>query len=296
MEKTERKNDGVLDSTFLVDGPEHEPDDHEEGQGDQQQATPEAEPQKTPLTRRQKARERDERILSEIKADREAREQRDAEYREHLESIRRENAELRGQLNGMASRPAEQQRRDDTPDPDKLEAEAIAALDRKDFATYQRKMREAAKADVMRDLAPRLQQQTPQPAPQIHPALNYLAGQYGDVTANPEAFAVAQAHDQALARQNIPEGPERWKRAFERGRQVLALGNGKQAPQFSQRNRDVVAGVPTGGSGNGAGAGSGGGKGVILTAEERVASKKFKMTEAAYAQHLAAMHPERIVE
>jgi len=295
MQTNERGTDGVLDSTFATDA---EPDEHEEsgeGEGSAEQETkPEGQPNKVSLSRRAKARERDERILAEIASSREEAAARDREYREHLESIRRENAELRGQVSAYASRPAPESRRDSLPDPEALEREALEALDRKDLTTYQRKMREAAKADVMREIAPRFQQQGTAQGPQTNPLLVATAAQYGDVMANPLAFDVAQAHDKDLARKGIPEGPERWKQAFEAGRKYIG-GNVKQGngPTYSQRNREVVGGLPANGSGNARG--SSGEPGVILTAEERATAKKYRLSEADYAKELAAMHPDRIV-
>ncbi len=286
------KKDTVLDSSFLV-----EPDDvNDQDAAPEQEATTEqqAEPQKTTLSRREKARQRDEAILSEMKALREAQEKRDAEHLERIEAIRRENAELRGHVSALSQQPRHEPKRDEAPDPAKLEREAVEALDRKDFATYQRKTIEAAKAAARADIFadPRFAQPA-QPGPQVNPMLMATASQYGDVMGNPEAFAVAQAHDAALAQQGVPPGPERWKRGFERGREYMNLGK-KPAPTFSKRNAEVLAAAPT--SGEGARGAGGGERGVILTEAERAMAKRFKMPEKEYAQHLAAMHPERVVE
>lgn len=301
MEKQERKSESVLNSTILTDGP----DDEQEaagGEGElsaERPETPADQPQKVSIGRRQRARERDERLQASIDSMREAQEQRDREHREELAAVRRENAERFARMEGYAMRQQQEpaQRREEAPDPDKLEAEAIAALDRKDFATYQRKMREAAKADVMRDLAPRFSQQQAQPqGPQIHPLMAAMAAQYTDVTNDAEALAVASAHDNTLAAQGVPNGPDRWKRGFERARAYVKTVGGKQqngGPTFQQRNRDVVAGVPTGTSGGSSRSG-GEGPGVILSPEERATARRFKMSEQDYATELAAMHPERV--
>lgn len=303
MDTNANKNDGVLNSTFLV--PEGEGAEHEEAGGEQgaeveAQPEGEAQPQKTPLGRRAKARERDEKILSEIQAEREERkerdrlqEQRDREYREHLEAIRRENAELRGQI---SARTQDTRRDTELPDYDKLREQARAALDAKDFAKWERLNDEAVEARLLQKY-PHLRQAPqaqPQQAPQVNQALQvYAYTNYADVMNDRAAIAVAAAHSQKLGEGGMPEGPERWKQSFEAGRRYLGGGT-SNGPQFSQRNREILGGTPTNGSG-----GKGGGEGspgVVLTAEERATAKRYKMSEQDYAQQMAAMHPERIVK
>ncbi len=288
MEK-ETQDDGVLDSTFRADGP-----DADEGlPGDETPAeptAPEGQPQKVSLSRREKARERDERLFGEVRSMREESEKRDREYREHLEAVRRENAELRGYMS--RPQPQQEQRRDDSQDPERLAQEAIEALDRRDFAGYQKKTIAAAKAEAIRELSPRFAQQQPQ-QPQTNPMLMAVAAQYGDVMANPEAMEMTQAHDRILGRRGIPDGPERWKQGFEVGRQYLK-GNKPAGSQYSQRNREVVSGLPT--NGTNPGRPGGGEPGVILTAAERATAKRYRMSEQDYAQNLAEAHPERLIK
>lgn len=296
MEKTERKNDGALDSTFLVDG--NEIDDGEgEGAAEPEAGTePAAEPaagQKVPLSRRAKARERDEAILSKISSLSDAQEKRDREYREHLEEIRRENAELRGTVHTLATRPApEAQRREEAPDSAKLLREAQLALDSKDFGLYQQKTIEAAEARMLAN--PRFAQQpaAQQQAPQVNPLLMATAAQYGDVMGNSAAFEIAMAHDRILAAQRVPEGPDRWKRALDEGRRFIG-GTKQTAPTFSQRNAAALSGIPTAGGGGGERAGSGE-PGIVLTKEELDTAKKYKISPQDYARELAAIDPKRV--
>ncbi len=294
MDTNESANDGVLNSTFRA-----EESDADEGEpagldATAEPAAPEGQPQKVSLTRRERARERDERILGEVVKLRESSEQRDREYRENLEAIRRENAELRGYVAAGSRAPQQEQRRDETPDPEKLRRAARAALDARDFGEYERLNEEAIEARILRN--PRFaQQQAPQAGPQTNPMLVATAAQYGDVMSNPLALQVATAYDSELQRTGIPNGPDRWKQAFEHGRAYMKANTRQAGQQFSQRNREVVSGVPSNGSGGARGNG-GGEPGIILSAEERATAKRYKMSEQEYAKELSAMRPERIVK
>jgi hypothetical protein len=118
-----------------------------------------------------------------------------------------------------------------------------------------------------------------------------VASNYVDVMSNRAAFEIAQAHDRILAAQGLPESPERWKKAFDEGRRYMG-GNKQQTPTYSTKSREVLSGVPT--SRNGARGADEGEAGVSLTPEERKWQKRSGMTEKEYAQHVAALHPERI--
>lgn len=246
---------------------------------------------RTPITRRQRAKERDESILKELKETREflAKERETSAERDQRNA--RELAELRGHVQGLSQSRQEPRERDEpAADPNKLLREANAALDAKDFAAYQEKYGDYIIARQAAD--PRFRPApAPQAGPQRNPMLEMVASQYVDVVSNQVAFTAAKAMDQVYAAQGIPEGPERWKKAFEEGRRYLGNGQGKP-PTFSTRNRDVLSGAPRA-SGNQGGEG-GGEPGVTLTPTERGMAKKFRMSEADYARELAAMHPERV--
>jgi hypothetical protein len=294
MEKQERKAESVLDSTILVDGPDDEPEETTEDPAEQD-AKPQGEERRVPLSRRAKARERDEAIAAKLDALTQAQEKRDAEYREYLEGIRRENAELRGQVTAYANRPAPREERAEAlPDPEALEREADAALDRRDYPAWRRKNAEATEARLLQKYPHLRQQPQVQSAtPQANPLLMATAAQFGDVMGNPAAFEIAQAHDRILARQGIPEGPERWTRAFTEGRKFINPNGKPNAPTFSPRNREVLSASPTSSNGEGRG---GGEPGIVLTAEERATAKKYKISEQDYAKELAIINPSRVVK
>lgn len=255
------------------------------------EAVPGAELPRTPITRRTKAKERDESILKELRDTRDEIKKQGETYGEQLRRMERENAELRGHVQGLASRPVETRREEPQADPDKLLEEANRLLDAKDFNGYQRKFAEYNREIVARD--PRFRPQaTPAAQPQVSPMLQMVASQYIDVMSDRAALEIAQAHDRILQAQGVPESPERWKKAFDEGRRYAARGKDK-APTFSTKNREVLSGVPT--SRNGAAASGGGGEpGIVLSEYEKSTAKRFKMSEREYARELAAMHPERV--
>jgi len=223
----------MLDSSYLTDGAPDEPEEKDEPGtevpaegGDAEPAEPAAAAPiaRTPITRRQKAKERDESILKELKDTREALAKRDETQAERFSRIERDNAELRGHIQGLANRPAPEARRaEPEKDPEDILKEAYAALDKQDMNGWTRKFAEYNKALVFSD--PRYKAQTaPVQAPQgpaTNPMLQMVASQYIDVMSDPDALDWAQAYDRRLARQGIPESPQRWKQAFEEGRRVL---------------------------------------------------------------------------
>lgn len=289
----------MLDASYLTDPPE---DDEKPGEEPEAPETPAegeepaqaAKPKLTPITRRQRAKERDESLLKEIASTREMLQKAEETQRERFDRLERENAELRGHVQGLASRPAPEARREEpAADPSKLLREANAALDAKDFAAYQEKYGDYILARQAAD--PRFKPAPQQAqAPQVHPMLQVLAGQYADVMSDPDALDWAQAYERRLARQGVPEGPQRWKQSFEEGRRILGTKGKQPAPTFSTKSRDVLSGTPRSGTGTTpAGKGE---TGVILTPDEQKWARRAKMSDSEYAQHLVAMHPDRAVE
>lgn len=229
--------------------------------------------------------------MNELKTLRETFTKQGETYQQQMERIARENAELRGQVQGWMAQPRQTERaRDPEPSADDLMKQARKALDNKDFDGYQEFYAKAIRAQVLGEVRGMIPQQQA-PAPQVHPMLQVVAGQYADVVSDAYAMDLAKAKDNQLARSGMPDGPERWRLALEEGRRALTAGQKKPA-QFSQKSRQVLSGVPTQ-RGNGQGGGEST-PGVHLTAQELAYAKKFKMSVDEYAQHLAAMHPERI--
>lgn len=288
----------MLDETYLTDTEPEEKDEPgaEAPEGEVEPAEPAAAAARTPVTpvtRRQRAKERDESILKELKDTRELLTTREREASERESRRDRELAEMRGHLAGIASRPAPEARRvEPEKDPDDILKDAYAALDNKDMAGWTKKFAEYNKAVVFAD--PRFQRQAPAPQqPTVNPMLQMVATQYVDVMSDEVAFTHAQSMDRLYAKQGLPDGPDRWKRAFEEGRRFLGASKPKPAQTFSTKSREVLSGVPTA-RGGAMAAGEGGEPGVTLTDQERQMAKRFKMKESEYAQHLVAMHPERI--
>lgn len=298
----------ALQGTF-ADDDDDLPDEPEAGapaEGDEQPAAAAGEetrvvpePARTPLSRRRRAAEAQAQIAAELKALREDTAKERETYRERLDRMSQENAELRGTVQGYMAQPRQEQRREEPPaaaDPEKLLQEAYVALDARDMHGYHRKLLDAGKAAALREVAPRFeemrQQRQPAAGPQLDPVFQAIVGQYADVAYNPKALQVAQAHDRILDARGLANGPERWKQAMEEGRRFLGAGT-KPTPGYSQRSREVLSGVPTGRAP--AGGGTGGGEpGVTLSEAEKTAAKKSGMSFAEYAKELVAMHPERL--
>lgn len=277
-----------------ADEPELEQQGGEQESGEQDAApTEEKQAKLTPITsgRRGRAAAAQEALMNELKGLRETFSKQGETYQQEMARIARENAELRGLVHGsMAQRQQAERPRDPEPNADDLMEQANKALDAKDFSGYQKLYAKAIRAQVLGEVRGMIpQQQSSQP--QVHPMLQVVAGQYADVVSDPYAMDLAKAKDNQLARSGMPDGPERWRLALEEGRRVLSSGK-KQPAQFSSKTRDVLSGVPTQ-RGNGQGNGEAR-SGVRLTQQELSYAKKFKMSVDEYAQHLAAMHPERV--
>lgn len=288
---------GMLDESYIVEGDETPPTgEHPERvespetpaepvEGEQQAKSP-----ITPIGRRQKAKEAQDKLIAEFTGLKESITKERDTYAERIARIEQENARLHGEIRGYLSRPqqAEQQREAPVEDPRKLLREANKLLDDKDFEGYQEKY-----AEYILARQPRQVQQQPQgyqgPAP-INPVLQAVMSQYPDVISDPRGIPMSQAQDRVLEAQGLPDGPDRWNRAFTEARRVLGKQKPGARPQFSTENRAVLAGVPT----NGTQPERQDGPGVRLTKGEKETARRFKMTDEQYAKHLSEMHPERV--
>lgn len=215
-------------------------------------------------------------------------------------------AEMRGMLQANLQRPVmiqqappPQRSAGDPTDVEKLEREAMEALDRKDFTTYQRKSRAAsvmaAKQEVMAEMQ-QFQQRNPAPqAPAAMPQeLIPLFAAHPEVAQHPNAVNLLMAKAVEAEARGIPPGPQRSQFAFS---EVAALIKGRNGTngggrQFDQRTRGALSGVPT--TMGGASAPGGGQTGVVLSADERAIAKMAGMSEADYARDVALNHPERL--
>lgn len=293
----------ALSDSYVDDGgseteaPEQEPRETEATERESEPETPVEPPKLVKTNRRGGAQAAREALAGELKGLRDTIERQQRENAEASARYQREVAELRGNFQGYMSQQRQQTERPPEPalpDPEKLLEEANAALDRKDFAGYQKKYAESIRAGMMREIAPRFQQQTQAPQPQINPMLQIVASQYGDVVGNRAAFELVQAHDRILAGEGVPEGPERWKLAFEEGRRYLASKAKGGQQRFSQGSRAVLSSqVPTDRSAP-RGERAPGETGIRLSAEELKTAKKYRMTPEEYAAELAELHPERV--
>ena len=175
------------------------------------------------------------------------------------------------------------------PDPDQLAREARALLDSGDFDGYQRKTMEATEARILAKI-PRQQPAPPAQAP-ISPVVSALMAQHPKVLeAGDRGVQLAVIKDQELAVMGVPNGPDRWRRAFEMASTALG-GTAQQPASYSQASREVLSGVPTA---RGGAKGTDAGPGVTLSAYEVEVARRCGMTKEEYVQYIIEAHPERV--
>lgn len=234
-------------------------------------------------------------------------EERFTKYDEERNQRDQEIARIRGELEATRRQPVYVQPQapaPQLPDPEVLERQALEALDKRDMTTYQRLSRQAAKAEMLREVAPLLQQR--QQAPQSDappPALMAKIYAHPDIAALPnhtELLAAKNAELDARYRAGIPgatpPGPQRIEQVFAETDAMVKSWkkpNGAKGPQFSQQSAAALSGVPTA-RGGAPGGNEGAAPGVELSAEEKKWAKKAKMSLEEYAGMVAQQHPERV--
>lgn len=289
----------MLDESYIVEGTDDPPEattetpEREEPAGE---AAPE-QSAKTPVvpTGRKRSRrdEGNEKLMAEFTGLKESISKERESYAEKLQRISEENARLHGEIRGYMQRPAPQaapERQAPAPeDPRKILREANELLDKKDFEGYQE--RYADYIEARRPQPAAQAQQSYQGPPPVNPILSAVMSQYSDVVTDPRGIPMAQAQDKVLEAQGLPDGPDRWNRAFTEARRVLGKKTNGKPAQFSPANREVLSGLPTNG---GTAPERSGEPGITLSPLEKEMARKFKMSETKYATHLAAMHPERM--
>lgn len=246
---------------------------------------------KTP-SRRERAKQDSDAILTELKTIRESHNRTADEMRSALAARDAEIARLRGGYEAL--QPIVQQRHNEAnraPDASQLRKEAQEAIDRGDFTTYQQKFAESVKADIVATL-PRQEQQQHYAPPPLDPRLQVIMGQHAEVVTHPQGLKLAMIEDQKLGQvYGIPDGPDRWSRAF----QIAKAQLGATAPTngYSQQSAGALAGVPTT---NGGGRGQSRDPGVELTEHEKGVARAADMSYAEYAKFLAEASPNRVVK
>lgn len=213
-------------------------------------------------------------------------------YAEELSRRDQEIARLRGSYEALS------QSRQAAPEPPKadpkaLRKEAQTKLDAGDYAGWDERYSEA----MLLEAEERVKKLIPRPAAPVQQpdyATQAVIQSFPDVMGHtnergePIGWQLAAVEDQRLALLGIPNGPERYKRAFEAVRASLpkAGRNG-----FSAASRGVLSAVPPGRS---AGAPEEGELGVEITPYMREVARKCGMTIEEYAKYYAEGNPKAV--
>lgn len=263
---------------------------------------PEPEPAPEPVavalpkpSRRQAAKEAQERETAE----RRAAEQR---TQQEMAELRNTNARIMAEL---AARPVhmvqapQQQQQAIGPDPDALMREAHEALDKnRDYNTWQQKFQEATLARWRReqaDAAARAPQQPQQQ--QIDPRLAAISMQYPEVTEAPNGIPLVAAEYQMLIAQGGQAGFATMRAAFAAAQTRLKGKQPASRPTYDAGSAAVLGGAPTS-RGSGGGNEGQGGPAVMLNPDEerslRALAKKSGMTWEEYLPAYAKANPHLV--
>lgn len=202
-----------------------------------------------------------------------------------------ENARRQGAFDAMMAQTRQQQiqqaqvQQPPRKSPDELKRQAREALDAGKFDDWDRLNTEALMEQV-KGLIP--VQQPAQSGP--HPVVQAMMAQFPAVlNAGQRGIDMAIAQDNVLAAMGVPDGPERYRKAFELASNTLG-GQQQQQPQFSQASRGALAGVP-----NNRNSGQGtGDPGIVLSAYEKDVARRCGMSLEEYAGFLAEGQPDRV--
>ena len=247
----------------------------------------------SPTSRRDRQwRERVEQHLKPIK---EEWTQKEQTYQQQLEAERRERqqqaeelARMRGAIETMQRQPQQTQQAAPRLDPEKLYAEADAALEANDIRTYNQKNRAAARLEAeiaaeAKVAAARQEFERRIPA-QLPPHIQTAMYQNQHVAAAGEKGIRAVIRmEQELEDDGMPPGPARTQKAFQLVNEKLGkAGKAPARPAYSQDSAAALAGIPTGRAPAGGGRGSE--EGVRLTAAESAAAKAAGMSAEEFTK------------
>lgn len=206
-----------------------------------------------------------------------------------LSQVEQENARHRGAFEVLTRQQQIQQGQQQQParkSPVEMRRDAQAALDAGKFDQWQDMFTESI-VEQMKGLIPAQQQVQSGP----HPVVQAMMVQFpAVVNAGQRGIDMAIAQDNVLAAMGVPDGPERYRKAFELASNTLG-GQTQQQPQFSQASRGALSGLPGGRS---AGTTNGGEPGIMLSAYEKEVARRCGMSLEEYATFLAEGQPDRV--
>jgi hypothetical protein len=258
------------------------------------EATPEAEQidhtpvERVTLSRKETAIQKRNAIEKQIESLSNTVKETATKHQAELAEARAESARIRGTYDALV--PFLQQRQSPgptpaAPDSQALLREANAALDKSDMGEYHRLLTASILAGLPQQQAQAPQQQSRQASPVVQAML----GQFPAVVdAGDRGLQLAIIEDQKLGLLGIPDGPARYRKAFELASNQLAP---QGAPQYSQQSRQVLSGVPPARS---AGGSSKGEPGVSLSSFELKWAEAAGMSKEEYAKAIAEKDPKRL--
>lgn len=245
-----------------------------------------------PMGRRARAAAARDELAGQVKALQDSINKSQQDYRDELARRDAEIANLKGRYEAL--QPLVQKPADQAPDPEALKRQADEALDKGNYSEW-RRLNEAAQdarfekklADIKKDMAPAPPAAGPNPIIQ-----GLLVTSKNVMAAGERGFRLVQLKDQELAlRYNMPDGPERWTRAFQMIDAELGANNKNEPAGFTQQAAGALAAVPTT---RNAGGKTKSGPAVELTDLEKAWAERAGMTLQEYADELAKAHPERV--
>lgn len=249
---------------------------------------------KKPTGRRPSARDAESAIQKELKELRDSVASSQNGYRDELSKRDQEIARLNGRYEALS-----QQR--STPETKKVDTKVLLTqaqekLDKGDYQGWSELYREAVLVDAEERISKLIPKQTQQSAPvQVPYAIQTVVNAFPDVMEHmgpkgePIGWELAVLEDRRLALQGIPDGPGRYRKAFEAARASLPK---KATNGYSAGSRALLSAVPPSRS---APADDGEEEmGVEITPYMREVAKRCGMTVQEYAKYYAEGNPKAV--
>jgi hypothetical protein len=242
------------------------------------------------LSRREAQRQKNDELATKLDALTKTFGDAQKSWETKLSQVEQESARHRGAFEQLTRQQQIQQAQvqQQTPkkSPAEMRREAQAMLDAGKFDQWQDMFTESI-VEQMKGIIPAQQQVQSGP----HPVVQAMMVQFpAVVNAGQRGIDMAIAQDNVLAAMGVPDGPERYRKAFELASNTLG-GQAAQQPQYSQASRGALAGLPANRTG---GAQNGGEPGIMLSAYEKEVARRCGMNLEEYATFLAEGQPDRV--
>lgn len=246
-----------------------------------------------PLGRREAAKREREEYQKKVGGLEEAVKTMAEEGRKERAEYQAQLSRMMGNLEAMQRQPQQQPAQVKAPDPTALLEEATALLEKGDFRRYQEKLLEAGEIRALNRMRAEYQppkQNNPPPMDPRMQAVIMSTPAAGKVLGHERGMQMAQVKDNELAVMGVPDGPDRWRKAFELAEQTL-LGNQPARSQFPTSNKQALAGIPTSRTN---GSAKQAGPQVKPPANWEMWARRAGMSKEEYLNIHAANHPESV--